>query len=410
MDKITVGDLSSAETMRDVVGFYQKLNQQSEPLIRIEDYYGMGPAWLAWSHANTVAILKDPRFIKDMRKFATEQNQPATTEEEPSMKEQFELTMNMPNMLEVDPPDHTRLRRLTAKTFTPWMIENLRPRIEEITNKLLDTVQSKGQMDLITDFAFPLPITVISEMLGVPDMDHDQIRDWTHTIMTANADPSLAAESNKVFNELNQYIKGLIEEKRNNPGEDVISGLVSSYDEGDKLSEPELLSTIGLLIVAGHETTTNLLGNGMLALLQHPEQLQLLKDNPALLPSAVEELLRFAGPILYSYRFAGEDLTMHGKEIRKGEMMLFTLATANLDSQKFPNPETLDLTRVENEHLAFGKGIHHCLGAPLARLEVQIAIDALFKRMPNLRLAVEPDQLTYNPSAIRSLTSLPLVF
>ncbi|MBB3131340.1 cytochrome P450 PksS [Paenibacillus rhizosphaerae] len=417
MVKIAIDDLNSPETLRDVIGFYKKLAKQQEPLIRLDDYYGMGPAWIAWRHDDAVTILKDPRFIKDMRKLVSSQdqqqslqNQQQSINDSPSMKEQFEWTMNMPNMLEVDPPDHTRLRRLTAKAFTPHMIENLRPRIQQIADELLDAVIEQGKMDLITDFAFPLPIRVISEMLGIPAIDQDKIRDWTHKLMSGNADPSQNAELAKALQEYIHYIKTLLDEKRKHPGEDVMSALVHAYEEGDQLSENELLSTIGLLIVAGHETTTNLIGNGILALLQHPQQTRLLRDNPSLLPSAIEELLRFSGPIMYSYRFAGEDMTMHGKTIRKGEMMLFTLAAANFDPQKFSNPEVLDITREENEHLAFGKGIHHCLGAPLARLEGQIAFGTLLQRLPDLRLAIRPEQLIYNKSAIRSLASIPMIF
>ncbi|MEI4623895.1 cytochrome P450 [Bacillus pfraonensis] len=413
MNKITVDDFSSPESMRDVIGFYKKLTENQEPLIRLDDYYGRGPAWVAVSHEDTVAILKDPRFIKDMRKLMPSQDQQESSQDpstEDSMKEQFEWIMNMPNMLEVDPPDHTRLRRLTSKAFTPRMIENLAPRIQQITDELLDAVEEKGEIDLITDFAFPLPFRVISEMLGIPISDQDKIRDWTHKIMSGNADPSQSATVMKALNEYIHYIRTLLEEKRKHPSEDVISALVHSHDQGDKLSENELLSTIALLIIAGHETTTNLIGNGMVALQQHPEQLVLLRENPSLLPSAIEELLRFSGPIMHSYRFAGEDMTMHGKTIRKGELMLFSLGTANFDPQKFSRPEVLDITRQENEHLAFGKGIHHCLGAPLARLEAQIAFGTLLERLPNLRLAVKPEQLVYNKNAIRSIASIPMFF
>ncbi|KEK24780.1 cytochrome P450 family protein [Bacillus gaemokensis] len=410
MKKITIDNLGSPETMRDVVGFYKKLVEQQQPLIRIDDYYGMGPAWIAWRHDDVITILKDSRFIKDMRKFTPQQEHQGAAGESTSMRELIEWQMNMPNMLEVDPPDHTRLRRLTAKAFTPGMIENLRPRILEIADELLDKVEKKGKMDLISDFAFPLPITVISEMLGIPARDRDKIRDLTHKIVSSNTDPSQYAVVAEALKEYVHYVKSLLNEKHKHPCEDIISALVHAHEQEDKLSENELLSTIMLLIVAGHETTTNLIGNGMLALLQYPEQMQLLRDNPSLLPSAIEELLRFAGPVMYSNRFAGEDITMHGKLIRKGEMVFFSLATANFDPQKFSNSEALDITRKENEHLAFGKGIHHCLGAPLARLEGQIAFGTLLKRLPNLRLDIEPENLVYNTGTIRSLSSVPLVF
>jgi cytochrome P450 PksS len=412
MKKIRSEDFSSSENMKDVVGFYKKLSEQQEPLIRLNDYYGMGPAWLAVHYEDTVAILKDPRFIKDMRKLVPAQDH-ADLEDRPaenSMKEQFEWVMKLPNMLEVDPPDHTRLRRLTAKAFTPQMIKNLEPRIGQIADELLDAVQKKGKMDLIADFAFPLPFRVIAEMLGIPVLDQDKIRDWTYILMSSNSDPSQNANVIAMIKEYISYIRAILEEKRKHPTEDIISSLVYAHDQGDKLSESELISTIQLLITAGHETTTNLIGNGMVALQKHPEQLALLRGNLSLLPSAVEELLRYTGPIMINYRFAGEDITMYGKNIRKGEIVLFSHGTANFDPKQFSDPEVFDITRRENDHLAFGKGIHHCLGAPLARLEAKVAFGTLFRRFPDLKLAIDPDEIMYNNNALRSIASIPMTF
>jgi cytochrome P450 PksS len=315
------------------------------------------------------------------------------------------------DMLSVDPPDHTRLRSLVSKAFTPRMIEQLRPRIQQVADELLDAVQAQGRMDLIADFAFPLPITVISEMLGIPTADRLRFRSWSQTIVTGTAGPE-PEKAYAVLEEFVQYIKTLLAEKREHPGSDLVSSLVQVEDRGDALSEAELISTIFLLIVAGHETTVNLIGNGMLTLFLHPEQLRQLQQNPALLPSAIEELLRYTAPVsLSSPRWASEDIPMHGEVIHKGEMVFVSLIGADTDSQQFTDPAILDIARQENQHVAFGKGIHFCLGAPLARLEGQIAIGTLLQRLPSLRLASEPARLTWTHSPIlRGLTSLPVTF
>lgn len=407
--KITGSDFNSPKTIRDFFTFYEKLQQQ-EPLFYLDDFYGMGGVWVAFHHDDVVAILKDPRFIKDMRKFSPlHEKKPGSNGQNPGVSKMMEWVSNMPNMLSVDPPDHTRLRRLASKAFTPRMIESLRPRIQQISDELLDTVQEDGKMDLIANFAYPLPIIVISEMLGISAADRDKFRYWTQKIMNAT-DPSQWDDVTTILDEFIYYIESLLTEKRKHPSNDLMSALVQAQEQEDQLSEKELLSTIWLLIIAGHETTANLIGNGMLALLQHPEQMQLLRENPTLLPSAIEELLRYAGPIIYSSRFAAEDILMHGKLITKGELVLISLAAANIDPQKFSNPKKLDITREENEHLAFGKGIHHCLGAPLARLEGEIAFGTLLQRLPNLSLAIDPEHLIYSPSKLRSLVSLPVIF
>ncbi|MBE5107528.1 cytochrome P450 [Bacillus thuringiensis] len=410
MKKLTFNDLNSPETMRNPILFYKKLIEQQERFFRIDDFYGMGGAWVALHYDDVVTILKDPRFIKDLRKFTTPHDKQNLIEENTAVSKLFEWLMNMPNMLTVDPPDHTRLRRLVSKSFTPRMIEDLRPRIQQIADELLDNVQEQGKMEIIADFAYPLPIIVISEMLGIPTTDRNQFREWTQELMNASVNPSQGNAVTATLERFIHYIEALLNEKRLNPDADLISELVQAKEQEDKLSKNELLSTIWLLIIAGHETTVNLISNGVLALLQHPEQMNLLRENPSLIPSAVDELLRYAGPVMFSSRFAGEDMTIHGKRIRKGELVLLSLTAANIDPQKFSYPEALNISREENNHLAFGAGIHHCLGAPLARLEGQIALGTLLQRLPNLRLAIEPNQLNYNHSKIRSLANLPVVF
>ncbi|MBB3126786.1 cytochrome P450 PksS [Paenibacillus rhizosphaerae] len=407
MKDITSNDLVAPETMRDFNAFYQKLAYRQEGLYRIEDFFGVGKAWVAFRYEDVSAILKDPRFLSDRRKYASQQQ---SSPENSSVNELLEWFKSMPNMLTVDPPDHTRLRRLVSKAFTPRMIEDLRPRIQQIADELLDKVASRGRMELISEFAYPLPIIVISEMLGIPGHHQARFREWTHKLAESALNPGQANKVQEALQEFIDYIQSLISEKRARPGSDVISGLLQAYDEGDKLNENELLSTIWLLITAGHETTVNLIVNGTLALLQHPEQMQLLRENPALLPAAVEELLRYAGPVMITSRIADEDIELHGTQIRKGEMVVVSLAGADMDASRFDAPERLDITRQETDHLAFGRGIHLCLGAPLARMEGQIAFGSLLRRFPNLRLDVKPEDLAYHYSTLRSLVSLPVSF
>ncbi|HEY4035829.1 MAG TPA: cytochrome P450 [Ktedonobacteraceae bacterium] len=408
MEQITFTDLLSQETKRDPVAFSARLREQG-PLIHLTGFLGMGKAWIVTAYDDAIAILKDPRFIKDIHKVLSPENGKDTAGESSSIIRRF-LTFRR-DMLTVDPPDHTRLRSLVSKAFTPRMIEQLRPRVQQIANERLDAVQAQGKMDLITDFAFPLPITVISEMLGIPIADRPQFRVWSQTTITRPMGPQ-PEEALVAMETFVQYIKTFLADKRAHPSNDLTSSLVQAEERGETLSETELISTIFLLIVAGHETTVNLIGNGILALLEHPEQMQRLRADFSLLPSAVEELLRYTAPVsLSSPRWANEDIPMHDQVIRKGEMVFVSLIGADTDPQQFSDSEELNILRLENQHVAFGKGIHYCLGAPLARLEGQIAIGTLLQRLPNLRQASQPESLTWTQSPIlRGLTSLPVVF
>jgi cytochrome P450 len=268
-------------------------------------------------------------------------------------------------------------------------------------------------MDLIDDYAFPLPITVIAELLGVPAEDRNNFREWSDAAVSGNASQEYLEEilipHMQAFTD---YLRALFEEKHANPRDDLVSALVQAEEAGDKLSEDELLGMVFLLLVAGHETTVNLIGNGVLALLQHPDQLRKLKDDPSLIKPAVEELLRYDGPVETSTeRFAREDVDMGRTVIPRGEMVLVVLAAADHDPERFSDPDNLDITRTDNRHLAFGKGVHHCLGAPLARMEGQIAISTLLRRMPNLRLKGSPESLSWRPGMIlRGLRGLPVEF
>ncbi len=408
---MTLGDLIRPETKRHPAAFYAHLRKLG-PLTRIVDSFGSGDAWIVTHYDDVVAVLKDPRFVKDTRKYTRSQaGQSDSAEAADSQTSRAERFAWRRDMLTTDPPDHTRLRQLVSKAFTPRMIEQLRPRIQQIADALIDAVEARGEMDLIADFALPLPITVISEMLGIPEADRHQFRTWTQVLINSSvgADQAASIAAEEAFL---QYLKDLVASKRAKVGDDLISDMLQVEEQGDALSEYELISTIWLLIIAGHETTVNLIGNGMLALLEHPDQLHLLQHDPSLIVSAVEELLRYTGPVsLSSLRWADEDIVMHDQLIHKGDLVFVSLISANTDPEQFADPEVLDLTRQINKHLAFGKGIHVCLGAPLARLEGQIAFETLLRRLPNLQLACDSAELEWNRSPIlRGLTGLPVTF
>jgi cytochrome P450 len=380
--------------------------RSSAPVHRATLPDGRG-VWLITRYEDVLAVLKDERFVKNWRSALT----PEQRAEIPPIPEVMKPLSQ--NMLDTDPPDHERLRALVSKAFTPRLIERMRPRVQAIADGLLDAVQDRGGMDLIDDYAFPLPITVIAELLGVPAEDRNNFREWSDAAVSGNASQEYLEEilipHMQAFTD---YLRALFEEKHANPRDDLVSALVQAEEAGDKLSEDELLGMVFLLLVAGHETTVNLIGNGVLALLQHPDQLRKLKDDPSLIKPAVEELLRYDGPVETSTeRFAREDVDMGRTVIPRGEMVLVVLAAADHDPERFSDPDDLDITRTDNRHLAFGKGIHHCLGAPLARMEGQIAISTLLRRMPNLRLKEPPESLSWRPGMIlRGLRGLPVEF
>jgi len=315
-------------------------------------------------------------------------------------------------MLSSDPPDHTRLRGLVNKAFTPRMIEQWRTRIQEITDELLDAVQERSEMELMSEFAFPLPMTVISEMLGIPDADRHQFRVWSNLIINSVGYQERWEQIVPDMMAFAQYLFGFINQRRQHPTDDLVSRLIQVEEEGDKLTETELISMIFLLLVAGHETTVNLIGNAVLALLLHPDQITILQQHPELIKPAIEELLRYNGPLYTATnRWASEDINYKGTLIKRGDIVLVGLASANHDDQQFAHSDDLDITRKENQHLSFGKGIHYCLGAPLARLEGQIAIGTLFRRFPNLRLNADPRTFTWRlGTLVHGLDALPVTF
>jgi cytochrome P450 len=355
--------------------------------------------WLITRYDDAERALRDPRLVKA-----------GPFDELPP-----EIRPLTKHMLNCDPPDHTRLRGLVRKAFSPRLVEGLRPRIQRIAEELLDAVAPSGRMDLIDDYAFPLPIMVICELLGVPASDRAQFRIWSNAVVTGEpitAGEPVEAWRRTAFADFSGYIRALFERKRADPRDDLISELVTVHEEGDALSEEELLATVFLLIVAGHETTVNFIGNSMLALFAHPDQLHMLMRDPGLIGPAMEELLRYTGPLeTATLRYASTDIDINGVTIPQGDQVVVVLASANRDDTRFACADQLDITRVENRHLGFGKGIHFCLGAPLARIEGQIAISTLLRRMPTVCPAVPLDQLQWRPSmVIRGLQSFPVLF
>jgi cytochrome P450 len=298
------------------------------------------------------------------------------------------------------------------KAFTPRIIEQLRTRIQAIADDLLDAVEAKGHMDVIADFAFPLPIIVIGDLLGIPVKDHENFRTWAANQMAA-ADMGASLETMKrgsqSFADFHAYVKSLIEVRRQAPQEDLLSALIAAESEGHKLTEEEMISATNVILLAGHETTATLIGNGLVALLKNPVQLDLLKANSSLLESAVEEMLRYDSPAQFMARVATEDIEIGGQVIPQGQKVALMIASANRDESIFEQADEFDIQRQPNPHIAFGLGAHFCLGAPLARLEGQIAFATLLRRLPNLHM--DTNTLTYRPAfRVRGLASLPVTF
>nr|WP_258166428.1 cytochrome P450 [Paenibacillus sp. PCH8] len=369
---------------------YEKLRKE-EPVFRV--LFPQGElGWIITRYEDAVQILKDPRFSKDFTKRYGSEYQ----------------SIFVNNMLFSDPPDHRRLRGLVQKAFTPKLIADMREHIQEIADHLLDNLASQEKMNLIDDFAFPLPIIVISEILGVPLEDQDKFRLWSNTIIDAlHSDPDMFEKHSSEFTE---YLTDWFAKVRKQPGNDLISQLVIAEESGQQLSEKELLSVVSLLIIAGHETTVNLIGNGMLALLEHPEQRETLIQQPDLIHQAIEEMLRYNGPVEFSTsRWALEDIEFRGQHIAQGELVVVALDSANRDEEQFKDAGVFDITREKSSHLAFGKGIHLCLGAPLARLEGEIAVSTLLSRFPNMQLQADVNELEWRPGmVVRGVKEIPV--
>jgi cytochrome P450 len=383
--------------------------RDNDPVLWQAGIDGKTPLWFVtrYEDAETV-LLDDERFVRDVRLALSPEELAVFEAEMPAGIEYVDS-----HMLNRDGDDHKRLRRLVSKAFTPRMIEQLRPRIQEIADDLLDPVVPAGEMDLVSTFAFPLPITVIAELLGVPVDHRDQFREWSNAFVSPALDPDSQALFMQSMAEFVAYLHALFETRRAEPRDDLVSALVAVEDGGDTLSETELTSMASLLIVAGHETTVSLIGNAVVALLANPEQLALIENDPSLLPRAVEELIRFDGPVERTLnRWAAEDVELGGQTIRRGDSLIVILGAADHDPERFEAADALDVTAERSaRHLGFGRGSHFCLGAPLARLEAEIALETLLRRLPGLRLAVPPDELRWRPVPLfRSLVAVPVAW
>ncbi|MGH9419398.1 MAG: cytochrome P450 family protein [Thermoanaerobaculia bacterium] len=392
-------DLTSAAFRADPFPFYARLRRES-PVHEVT--LAGRRVWLVTRYNDVLALLKDERFVKSPAGVIT----PDKTYREPWMPAMFRPLSR--NMLDLDPPDHTRLRSIVQKGFTPRFVELLRGRVEAIADELLVAMRQRRRMDVIADFALPLPTIVIAEMLGVPAGQQHRFHRWSQAIVAANWSKwSMVRAVPAVFAFI-RYIRRLIALKRQHPADDLITALVGARESEDRLSDDELLSMIFLLLIAGHETTVNLIGNGTLALLQHPAEMQRLRDDTSIVGPAIEELLRFGSPLeTATERYAREALTFAGAALPAGALVYAVLASANRDEAVFPDPDRLDLARDPNRHLSFGLGIHYCLGAPLARMEGQIAIPALLRAFPEMRLTNAPLRWRRG-MVLRGLEALPV--
>jgi cytochrome P450 len=396
-------DLYSPEFRARTYETFERMRSEN-PVFAQPGIDGETMIWFVTSYDEAVAVLlDDKRFVRDPALALTPDELAAFQEGAPEA-----LAFVESHMLNKDGDEHRRLRKLVTKAFTPKMVEQLRPRIQEIADDLIDAVEARGEMELIDDFAFPLPITVIAEMLGIPAADRDSFRLWSSALVT----PALTPEDIETFTthigEFVAYLRELFVRRRSEPGDDLVSALLTVEEGGDTLSERELSSMVALLIIAGHETTVGLIGNAVLALLQHPEQREELAGDSAGMVRAVEELLRYDSPVERTLnRWAATDVELGGQTIRRGDGVIVIVGSANRDGSRFPEADKLDFDRKGAKHLAFGRGSHYCLGAPLARLEAEIALTTLLRRLPGLRLAMDPDELYWRPVPLfRSLAEL----
>ncbi|MFD9354005.1 cytochrome P450 [Streptomyces sp. NPDC060031] len=388
----------SPDFVRDPYPVYAKLREQG-PVHHVRAPGGR-ETWLIVGHDTCRAAFNDPRLSRDWRRSGNVGQIINADQDHPALA----------HMLMADPPDHTRLRRLVSREFTPRRIEALAPRIQQITDELLDAMEAdpKRRADLIDAFAFPLPMTVICELLGVPELDRDAFRAWSNE-MVAPTSPEAEASA---YEQMPRFLTGLIDAKRAAPGEDLLSGMIHAVDDGgDRLTPDELIGMSVLLLIAGHETTVNMIGNGLRALFAHPEQLADLRaDLDGLLDGAIEEMLRHDGPVENSTeRLALEDLEMGGVVIPAGSTVLISMADADRDPARFEDADRFDIRRDARGHIAFGHGLHHCLGAPLARTEGRIALRSLLERFPELGRDAEDEKLSWVPGMlIRGVRELPV--
>lgn len=395
-------DLYSQEFKHNAYATFAEM-RNNDPIYCQLGLDGVTPIWFFSQYEDIEAILRDKRFVRDeaLSKDPEDRYQPSPLDD---------LLNN--HMLNKDGDDHRRLRNLVSQAFTPKRVADLRPRVQAIATALITAVKDKGEMDLIADFSFPLPTIVILEMLGIPAEDRDKFKIWSNALLEPQMTQEGMQEAVKQLTDFTHYLRDLFNKRRHEPKDDLITALLTAEEAGDSLSENELFSTMVLLIVAGHETTVNLIANAMLALSRNPEQLEQLKTHPERMPQAVEEFLRFDGSVERALnRWAIEDINYKGHQIKRGEPIILILGSANHDENKFANPEKLELDRHPNPHLGFGKGAHYCLGAPLARLETEIAMTSLLTQLPDIKLAVPENELRWRfLPGFRGLESLPVTW
>jgi cytochrome P450 len=409
-DDLSIAALRDPAVRANPYLFYARLRSQAP--IHWDPAAGVNGGWVLTRHADVMAALRDPRVTAE--RLDAPQNADWLPEEYREAARQ--VFRAMPHqLLFLDPPDHTRLRGLISKAFTPRLVEAWRPRIIQLANELLDPAQEAGQMDVIASIAYPLPAIVIAELLGVPPEDREQFIRWSADfggfLDGSTLTPLEALQALQGVADFMDYFRGVIALRASAPRDDLLQAMLTARERDDALTEDELLANLVLLLAAGHGTTTHLIGNGLLALLRHPEQYQRLKDHPDLIPTAVAELLRFDSPVQLTGRRTREEITIGGVTLAAGQHFTTILGAANRDPDQFPDPDRLDVGRPENRHLSFGYGIHFCLGAPLAKLEAEIALSAVTQRLPQLRLADGAESaLEWEPSIVfRGLKSLPVV-
>jgi cytochrome P450 len=393
-------DLASPTFKSNPHAFYSRLRAESPVYRTTVQIPTRKPAWLITRYDDVVVVLKDSRFVKDPKNAGSGSA---------AVWLPGALRAMTRNMLDLDPPDHTRLRALVQKAFTPKLVEQLRARISELCDGLLAPAAARGHIELVREYALPLPMAIITELLGIPNADRQRFHTWSSRMVSVSRprDALLALPAAWMFL---RYLRRLFAFRRRRPGDDLLSALLQVEEAGDRLSTDELLAMAVLLLIAGHETTVNLIAGGALTLLEHPEQLEQLRVKPGLMGTAVEELLRYVTPVeIASERYAAQDVELCGQSIRRGELVLPVLGSANRDANRFESPDEVDIARSPNHHLAFGQGAHYCLGAPLARLETHIALDTLFHQLPGVRLASLASLRWRRSLFLRGLERLPLI-
>lgn len=360
-----------------------KILREADP-IHWNDAWGV---WLLTRYEDVITVLRDPDHYSSVGRFGVFLDQlPADVQAEVAPLRRHYSG----GLIQSDPPNHTRLRGLLRLAFTPKIIEGMRDHIQSVVNGLIDRVAGSGRMDVVNDLAYPLPVMVVSTMLGAGAVDHDRLFRWTADIgglqATGGARAENARRASESMVDIEEYFRGVIADHRANPRNDLVSHMIAAQDSGDQLTDDELISNCVTLLLAGHESTKYTITNGILTLLGHPEQMHALKENSSLLPTAIEEILRFESPIQRGWRLAAQDVEVRGRKIRKGQLVYYMFGAANRDPDQFPEPDRFDIERQSNRHLAFGFGIHFCIGAPLARIEAPIAIATMLRRLSHLEL------------------------